>query len=362
MRILVTVAALALVAAACSPSGTSTTTSGESVDSTTPVRPPPTDQPETTSTTQVAATTTQVPAETVPAAAEVYEYAVVAEKVARRLAILDLAPSCSVESVCDITPVMTVDLPARPHNITSSGSAVYATHPSSGSLSRVDVATGDVLTEKVGREPHDVKYDVGSETIVVADEAGRRLLKIDPETLEVLGTVDLPGEPHDFIIASGVIWVTLIGRSGLIRVEGDQVDVMAAGGSPHDLIMDGTGSIWYSNWGSKRLNIFNPVTGVTPEAPAGVGEPQHFAIGPDGDVWISDIAAGAIVGFTSQNPQIVPVGDSPHHLAFLGDTIVVAVSGSGEAVFVRDGQVVGRSPLTTGLHGVTIIELSEPLE
>ncbi|GMQ97741.1 MAG: hypothetical protein BMS9Abin17_0242 [Acidimicrobiia bacterium] len=362
MRIVVTVAALALVAAACSPVGTSTTTSGESVDSTTPGQAPPADLPETTSTTQVSTTSAEASKETVPEPAQVFEYAVVAEKVAGRLAIVDLAPSCSSgESVCDVTPVMTVDLPARPHNIASFGSAVYATHPSSGSLSRVDVATGDLLTEKVGREPHDVKYDAASGEIVVADEAGRKLLKIDPESLEVLGTVDLPGEPHDFIVAGDVIWVTLIGRSELIRVVGDQVEIMAAGGSPHDLIMDGTGSIWYSNWGSKRLNIFDPVTGITPEAPAGVGEPQHFAIGPDGAVWISDIAAGAIVGFTSEEPQIVPVGDSPHHLAFLGDTIVVAVSGSGEAVFVRDGQVVGRSRLTTGLHGVAIVELSTPL-
>ncbi|MFV1971923.1 MAG: hypothetical protein ACC683_13085, partial [Acidimicrobiia bacterium] len=78
-------------------------------------------------------------------------------------------------------------------------------------------------------------------------------------------------------------------------------------------------------------------------------------------VWISDIAGDAIVGFTSEQPVTVDVGPSPHHLAFVDDTIVVAVSGSGEAVFVRSGQVVARSQLTPGLHGVAVVELTRSL-
>ncbi|MFV1999656.1 MAG: hypothetical protein ACC654_04750 [Acidimicrobiia bacterium] len=362
MRILVAVVALALVAGACTSSGASPATSREPTSSTTLGEEPTVEPPETTPSTPVSTTSTEAPAQTVPEVPELFRYAVIAEKTARRLAIVGVVPNCSADgSVCDLVPVASFDLPARPHNIASLGSAVYATHPSSGSLSRVDVITGDVLTVKVGSEPHDVKYDATTGVIVVADEAGRRLLKVDPDTLEVVGTVDLPGEPHDFTIANGAMWVTLIGRSELVRVVDGQVDILAAGGSPHDLIVDGTGAIWYSNWGSNRLNIFDPATGITPEAPAGVGEPQHFAIAPDGAVWISDIAAGAIVGFTSERPQIVPVGDAPHHLAFIGDTVVVAVSGSGEAVFVRDGQIVARSQLTTGLHGVAVVELTTQL-
>jgi hypothetical protein len=55
------------------------------------------------------------------------------------------------------------------------------------------------------------------------------------------------------------------------------------------------------------------------------------------------------------------VGDSLHHATFASEMLVVAVSGTGEAVFVKDGVVVARSALTPGLHGVAIVELKEQL-
>ncbi len=362
MRIVVTVAALALVAGACTPSGTSPTISEGPATSTTLGAATTSEPLDTTSTTRVATTTTEAPAETVPKPPEAFEYAVVAEKRARRLAVIDPRGPCAEDgSGCDLTPIATVDLPDRPHNLTSVGSVVYATHPTSGSISRVDIATGDVLSVPVGREPHDVKYDPASDTMVVADEAGRKLLTVDPETLAVIDTLDVPGEPHDLAVDEGVIWVTLIGRSQLVRVTGDTVELLPASGSPHDLIVDLAGSVWYSNWGSNRLNIFDPVSGMTPEVPVGDAEPHHFAIAPDGVVWVSDNGGTAIIGFTAVQPVTVEVGPGPHHLAFVGDTVVVAVSGSGEAVFVRDGEVVARSHLTAGLHGVAIVELTRSL-
>ena len=73
------------------------------------------------------------------------------------------------------------------------------------------------------------------------------------------------------------------------------------------------------------------------------------------------IAAGAVVGFVGERPTVVQVGASPHHVAFIGNTLVVAVSGTGEAVFVEGGQVVARARLSEGLHGVAIVELAGPL-
>jgi DNA-binding beta-propeller fold protein YncE len=279
---------------------------------------------------------------------------VVAEERSRRLSVIDPVVPCSD---CDVEPIMTVDLSERPHNLTGVGSVVYATHPAAGAISRVDLATGDVLTAPVGREPHDVKYAEASGTLYVADEAGRQLLIIDFDTLDVLATIDLPAEPHDMTIAGGVVWVTLIGRSELVRVDRDTVDMFPTVGSPHDLIVDASGRIWFSNWNSKALNIFDPADASTVEAPTGVSEPQHFAVDPDGNMWVSDNRAGAVIGFGQGVPVIVEVGPLPHHLAFVADVLVVAVGGSGEAVLAQDGQIVARSQLTPGLHGVAIVQL-----
>lgn len=357
MRIAMVISVLAL-AAACTPSGTSDVV-------TSVLETSPTLAASTTSTTSPpTTTTTEATVDADPVADEVFIYVVVAEENSRRLTVIDPGVGCVEDGdggSCDLEPLHSFDLADRPHNLASVGSVVYATHPDAGSVSRIDLVVGQVLTVFVGREPHDIKYDPVSGELIVADEAGRRLLMLDPETLRVIGEVELPGQPHDLAIGDGVIWVTLIGRSELVRVTGNAVEVLSATGSPHDLIVDRNGLIWYSNWGSKALNIYDPETGLVPDAPSGVGEPQHFAIAPDGTVWISDIAGDAIVGFTSEQPVAVDVGTSPHHLVFARDTIVVAVSGTGEAVFVRNGEVVARSQLTPGLHGVAVVELTEPL-
>ena len=349
---------VAIVGAACTSSGTSPTAGTQPTTSTT-LSEAATTLPATTSTTQAPTTTTEPPAETTDPA-PLFEYGVVAEERARRLAIIDPAGPCLGDGDrCELPPILTVELPERPHNLTGVGSVVYATHPAAGSISRVDIATGDILTVAVGSEPHDIKYAPTPDALYVADESGRRLLVVDSETLDIIDAVDLPAQPHDLAVTGDAIWVTLIGRSELARVSGSEIALFPTGGSPHDLIVDPNGLIWFSSWGSRVLHIFDPATGTTAEAPAGVTEPHHFAIAPDGTVWLSDNGGAAIVGFATQ-PVTVDVGPTPHHLGFVGDTIVVAVSGTGEAVLIRDGQVIASSQLTPGLHGVAAVGLDRP--
>lgn len=71
---------------------------------------------------------------------------------------------------------------------------------------------------------------------------------------------------------------------------------------------------------------------------------------------MSDNGGDSVVAFTPGGPVTTIVGATPHHLALLGDVMVVAVSGSGEIVAVADQQVVSRLPVGTGLHGVAVGE------
>ncbi len=320
---------------------------------TTTIAAPTTTPPATTTTTETVVETTDAPPEPV-------RYAVVAEERARRLAVLDPTGGCAGgEEPCTLSPLFVRDLEERPHNLTAIGAVVFATHPAAGAMSRVDVERGEILTAQVGTEPHDVKVGATG-TLLVADEAGGALLTVDPETLAVVDSVDLPGRPHDLIVDGDAVWVTLIGRRELARVEDGRVDLHPTTGSPHDLIMDADGQIWFSSWNSDTLSVYDPASGATVEAPAGVTEPHHFAIGPDDVVWVSDNGGSTVVGFTSAGPISVPVGPTPHHLAFLEDFLVVAVSGTGEAVFVRNGGTVAAAPLSTGLHGVAVVEFTQP--
>ena len=300
------------------------------------------------------------PTSAAEATPQTFAYAVVAEERGHRLAVLDPADPClSQENPCSLSPLFAIDLPASPHNLTAQGSVVFATHPGAGAISRVDIATREVLTAAAGVEPHDVKFSTVDALLYVTDEEGQRLLTLDPDTLGVAGVHDLPARPHDLAIAGDEIWITMLGTDELGRITGGKLELFPTGKRPHDLIVDPGGLVWFSNWGSAELSVFDPTDGTTARAPAGVVEPHHFAIGPAGEVWVSDNGGSAIVRFGS-SPTSVDVGPVPHHLAVIGGIAVVAVSGPGQAVFVRDEAIVGIATLTPGLHGVAIVHLQAP--
>ena len=326
--------------------GTPTTLSTQ----TTPVPP--------TSTVFELATTE--PTSTTEATAQAFAYAIVAEERRQQLAILDPSDPClSQDNPCSLTPLFAVELPASPHNLTAQGSVVFATHPGAGAISRVDIATREVTTAAAGVEPHDVKFSTADALLYVTDEQGQKLLKLDPNTLDTVGVHDLPAQPHDMAIAGEAIWITMIGTDELGKITGGNLELFPTGKRPHDLIVATGGLVWFSNWGSAELSVFDPNDGTIVPAPAGVVEPHHFAIGPAGEVWVSDNGGSAIVRFGTP-PTSVDVGPVPHHLAVTGDIVVVAVSGLGQAVFVRNDAIVGTATLTRGLHGVAIVHLQTP--
>lgn len=288
---------------------------------------------------------------------------VVAEERSQRLAVFTDAggPPCQPNESAPCGPFQStasIDLPYSPHNLTAAGSVVWVTHPSVGRVSRVDLSAVTVLTRRVGLEPHDVKLSPEGDLLYVPDEEGRALLVLDPDTLEEIRHVDLPAKPHDLSVdASGTVWITLIGDDRLGVFARESLLFFPTGGAPHDLLAAPDGRVWFSNWNSDELFVYDPLTASVEEAPAGVVEPHHFAVDMQGDIWVSDNGGSAIVGFVDGGPLRITVGPVPHHIAFGSTAGVVAVSGLGEAVFFDRNGVIGRVPLSTGLHGVAVATL-----
>ncbi len=118
-----------------------------------------------------------------------------------------------------------------------------STDPQAGQMSRYDVATGELVSRNVGRQPHDVKFSGDGSLAYVADEDERRLLIADPESLEIIDEVDLPGKPHDLAVGPfGELWITLIERDVLAKVVGGSLELFSTGGSPHDLTVASDGA------------------------------------------------------------------------------------------------------------------------
>lgn len=251
---------------------------------------------------------------------------------------------------------------AGPHNLAASGSTVLATHPAAGTVTRLDLATDEVVAEPVGYEPHDVAFSPDGAVAYVSDEGGRRLLVLDPISLATRAEVALPAQPHDLAVDDGDVWVTLDDREELARVRDGRVELIPTGRSPHDLIFDAAGRLWFSNWNSAELTILDPQTGGVSPAPMGDSQPHHFALAADGTVWMSDNEAGEVVAFSPTGPVAAEVGAAPHHLSSFGAGVVVAVSGAGQAVVVEAGRVAGRIPLDQGLHDVVVTQVARTFD
>jgi hypothetical protein len=286
---------------------------------------------------------------------------VVAEERMGRLTVLEETGGrpCGADEPAPCGPVeilTSIDLQYRPHNMTSAGAILWVTHPSEGRVTRIDLVDLTVVSQPLGVEPHDVKASNAGDILYVADEEGRAIILADPDTLEELGRIRTPARPHDLAVDSdGTVWLTLIGDDRLGWLRDGNLELFPTGRAPHDLLPTPDGRIWFSNWNSAELATFDPATGVTIEAPSGVTEPQHFAIDSAGDIWVSDIGDSSVVSFVEDGPTTITVGLAPHHLVFGSGIGVVAVSGSGQAVFVDQNGVVGRIDLTTGLHGVAVV-------
>jgi sugar lactone lactonase YvrE len=355
MRALRSVLSLIVLVAGC------TTAAGPST--TAPVAttqlPTSTVEPSTHATTSTTSITTRT---TASPSTELVLYAV-AEESSRRVALFTEtdAPPCVDEERAPCGPFelsATIDLPHRPHNMTAAGPVLWVTHPSAGKVTRIELTGSSVVTQPLGDEPHDVKLSPEGHLLYVADEDGRALIVADPATLQELNRVELPAKPHDLAVdTAGSVWITLIGDDRLGRFQSGTVELFPTGRSPHDLIATSDGRIWFSNWNSDVLSIYNPITGTVEEAPAGVVEPHHFTVDAGGGIWVSDNGGSAVVGFDGRTPTTIPVGPVPHHIAFGDDIAIVAVSGSGQAVFIDRSGVIGRFDLTEGLHGAAVARL-----
>ena len=340
--------ALLPLAAACTPEVATPTT--EPMHTTTTTQRPPI----TTTTTTTPTTTTEPAPEPTPFVAIAWERGGQLQILVEAEHLEPCPPEGDLVPCGPLDLVREVEVPPGPHNLAAFGSVVLATHPRAGVVSRYDMATGELHSASVGVEPHDVKFSDDGAVAWVADEAGRRIIAIDPDSLETISEIAMPGRPHDLVVNDQVVWVTLVGRPELARISNGEVELVSVGGAPHDLIVDADGRIWLTHWGSNALTIFDPASEEAAPAPAGVVEPHHFALAPDGVIWVSDNGGDTVVGFFPEGSTPVTVGAHPHHLWFLDDLLVVAVSGAGEAVVIKETEVVGRVEIGEGLHGVAV--------
>jgi len=152
------------------------------------------------------------------------------------------------------------------------------------------------------------------------------LSRIDAATGDVVSTISLGSSPVSIAARDGAVWVTSQDTGELLRVDpGDDrlSRAIAIGQSPDGLAV-GAGSVWVADAGG-TVSRFDPRTGKVRTikvsgAPVGVA----FA---DGAVWVASTVSGTVSKIDPQTgaAQVIQVGNEPTDIAAAGNDVWATV-------------------------------------
>jgi YVTN family beta-propeller protein len=144
------------------------------------------------------------------------------------------------------------------------GAAWTATCRAPG-LARIDAATGRVTTVDLGRDIPDPEASIGvgeGAVWIVVGGSPRTLLRVDPTTLSVTASYEIPGSPTAVRAGLGAVWVADPTQNLIHRVDlatGAVVATIKVGGRPQ-FITVGEGALWTMNQDSGTVSRVDPAT------------------------------------------------------------------------------------------------------
>ncbi len=166
----------------------------------------------------------------------------------------------------------------------------------------------------------------GYGSVWVANVTSDTVSRIDAATGDVVSTISLGSSPVGIAVGDGAVWVTSQDTGELLRVDpGDDrlSRAIAIGQSPDGLAV-GAGSVWVADTGG-TVSRFDPQTGKVwtikvSGAPVGVA----FA---DGAVWVASTVSGTVSKIDPQTgaTQVIQVGNEPTDIAAAGNDVWATV-------------------------------------
>jgi branched-chain amino acid transport system substrate-binding protein len=289
---------------------------------------------------------------------------------------------------------------------------VYALNADSGTLSRVDLDSGEVVERSPGVSPADLAFADGALWLVYTQTGARRsafedppiavgVMELDPGTLRERRRTRLPGlggrtGPLITSITAGEGAVWAIGPAHLYRIDPATMAVTPVPGRSPDAMLAAGGSVWAVMRGSTVVQI-DPSSlrrGVRLRIPSNQGL-YELAYG-DGSLWgaepfggqvwridleeggtahsirvglaASDVAydAGSVwaasgidgtvtrIDPRDESVETFAVGNAPQRIAAVRGGIVVSVAGGGGPPIATDGPIEGLETLPSSSCGPAV--------
>jgi virginiamycin B lyase len=206
------------------------------------------------------------------------------------------------------------------------------------------------ITARIKVPEGPARLETGFGSLWMANTNGKEVLRIDPDTNQVIATIRVGSKP-DLGIGMGLeyVWIADTKEKSIKQIDPrtNQVVHTIAVNLPKESagsIGVGEGSLWVlTNEGdtdSGTLSRIDPMTGeITANIQVNAG--SHAALVAFGSVWVSSTAAGSVLRVDARNNTVtaeIPVHTSPRFLA--------ADEGSVWVVSQKDGSLARIDPLT----------------
>jgi YVTN family beta-propeller protein len=165
---------------------------------------------------------------------------------------------------------------------------------------------------------------------------------IDPESGNILRSIELPNAPGSMAAGAGAVWVTAPDVGRIMRIDAQTetvVDSSIQVGSAPAGIAVGEGAVWVVDSDGPSLVRVSPETNEkVATVPVGNG-PAGVAV-TAGAVWVTNRLDGTVSRIdpaTNEVSETIPVGQAPTGIAADGDGVWVANSDDGTVVRIDPG-------------------------
>ena len=222
-----------------------------------------------------------------------------------------------------------------PAAATDGGGSVWIANAADGTVSRIDLESGEAVRIPVGGAPAAVTFGAGS--LWVADSDSRDVVQVDPGANKVAARYPVGNTPRSLAFADGVVWVAsgVDGRiRGLDLAAGRVTKTIPVGANP-SAIAAGGGALWVASEESGTVTPIDPRT-ETVRSPIRPGNgPSALAFG-EGAVWVANRYDGTLARIDPKTNAVswsVGVGTDPTAVA-VGEG-AVWVAGGEEGTVAR---------------------------
>jgi YVTN family beta-propeller protein/VCBS repeat-containing protein len=263
------------------------------------------------------------------------------------------------------TPEGTFTVGAGPTAMTTYGNTLYVANSAAGTVSAVDLTTGQVLSATpVAAAPFALAVSPDGQRLYSANSAGNSVSVID--TASGANLINIPaGAPYgvaasptgDYIYATGIIFnsVQVIDAATYVTVASIPV-----GTTPIGIVVNDTGDrLFVANRSSNTVSTIDATTNQVIGTTAVGVMPQQLALSEDGSrLYVTNTGDGTVSVLDTQtlaNIATIPVGPSPNAITLSRDGSLAYVVNGNNTLSVIDTatntKVTGTVPIEAGGFG-----------